>query len=310
MMKMKNQKVLALAGFLAAIAFITSCQKTSSLQTPSAPGQQSVTLYLTDAPGVFDNVFIDIQSVKIKVDTCEDNHPNSNDDNSNDDHHNGNDDHGNDNELGDDHGGNHSGTDDHCEVWQTLNIHPGVYDLLTLRNGIDTLLAHGDNVTAGSLDEIEITLGVNNSVVIDGTEHPLSLDDNTISIKVSDDDFDEFSQDHSRLWLDFDVAGSIVQENDLFILKPVIRFFNLNETGEVKGRVNPSTAVGSIKIYNNTDTASALPDHEGEFEVRGLTPGTYTIFIDATGNYNDVMIDNVVISNDGKKDIGSIQLHQ
>lgn len=307
-----------LTTFIWAIALLmlaAGCQK--NVTQTATPSQQSVALYLTDAPGVFDNVFIDIQSVKIKIDTCSNSQHDQNDDNGNGgaDNHGGNggtDDHGNNSGGTDDHGGNsnHDGTDNNCEVWQSLNITTGVYDLLALRNGIDTLLAHGDNIISGNIDEIEITLGNNNSVVIDGASHSLSLANNAISIKVSDDDFDEFSPDHSRLWLDFDVASSIIQQGDVFILQPVIRFFTLNETGEVKGRINPSNAVASVKIYNTTDTAFAIPDREGEFEVRGLKPGTYNILVDATGNYQDATINNVVVGSDGKKDVGIIQLHQ
>src|SRR5689334_8774747 len=122
---------LSLLYCLTAILFFT-CSKEKSL---SPKGQQHVTIYLTDDPGLFDHVFVDIKSVSVLVDTCAQTGS-----------HDGDDDH-----QGDDNGNDDHHTSDSCNIWKSLTITPGVYDLLTLTNGNDTLLASG-NIPVGRIE--------------------------------------------------------------------------------------------------------------------------------------------------------------
>src|SRR5215471_19609069 len=134
--------------FVGAIIFY-ACTKESSVSSSVPPGKQQVNLYLTDDPGFFDKILIDIQSVKVLIDTCS----------KSNEHHDGDDD-------DDDHD-----SANHCIVWDSLAIKPGVYDLLTLSNGTDTLLANGI-IPRGRVIRIKITLGPNNSLVKDSVNYP------------------------------------------------------------------------------------------------------------------------------------------
>src|SRR5690606_34727942 len=50
---------------------IYACSKNNSAEPEAIPeGQQRVNLMLTDDPGLFDQVLIDIQKVEVLVDTC------------------------------------------------------------------------------------------------------------------------------------------------------------------------------------------------------------------------------------------------
>src|SRR3989339_1153724 len=60
---------IAAAAILVSFVF-TACNKSASVESPI--GTQSVSFYLTDALGVFDNVFIDIKSVSLLIDTSKD----------------------------------------------------------------------------------------------------------------------------------------------------------------------------------------------------------------------------------------------
>ncbi|MFX7870492.1 hypothetical protein ABTK02_20850, partial [Acinetobacter baumannii] len=66
--KMKKTNTFYFIAICLAITMfiLASCSKNSSLE--SAPGQQTVSLYLTDGPGFFDKVNVDIRAVKILVD--------------------------------------------------------------------------------------------------------------------------------------------------------------------------------------------------------------------------------------------------
>lgn len=199
-------KLSKLYGFGAVIVLaamvLYACSKNDSTEQALPPGSQQVSLYLTDDPGFFDNVHVDIKAVKVLIDTCSKN--NRDDDDDDDD---------------DDHQGRHDDDDDDrnkCGIWETLDIKPGVYDLLTLRNGTDTLLANGI-IPQGKIRLIKIELGENNSLVKDSVKYPLRLFpglSSTIVIKVKGGDWDEYQPDRFRLWLDFDVTRSVIRVRD------------------------------------------------------------------------------------------------
>jgi hypothetical protein len=269
---------------LSAIAFlftvlVYSCSKDSMGSATVPAGQQDVSLYLTDAPGFFDKVLVDIRSVQVLVDTCSSRRNNFH---------------------------------DTCNVWEPLNITPGIYDLLTLRNGTDTLLA-GATIPAGNISFIKIQLGPNDSLVKDSVSYPLQLrDSSVILVDVHRNRWDEFRPGRFRLWLDFDVSRSVVNvRNNEFFLDPFIRVFTINTTGSVSGDVSPiRDAFPVISVYNSSDTSYALPARNGSFQVRGLTPGTYNVFINASNGYADTTITGVNVTANNNVSIGNIKLHK
>ncbi|MGN6418973.1 MAG: DUF4382 domain-containing protein [Pseudobacter sp.] len=278
---------------LASLVFY-ACSKNDSSEKALPPGSQQVSLYLTDDPGFFDNVHVDIRSVKVLIDTCsKDNRVEDNDH----DHHDWDDD--------DD--------DNKCVNWQTLDIKPGVYDLLTLRNGTDTLLANGI-IPQGKIRLIKIELGNNNSLVKDSTEYPLKLFpglSSSIIIKVKGGDWDEYQPDRFRLWLDFDVTRSVIRVRDgVFYLKPVIHLFTVKATGAVAGRIEPRDAWPVISVFNGSDTAYALPFRNGLWKARGLKSGTYSIFVNASNGYKDTTITGVEVRAGKETVVDRISLHK
>lgn len=277
-----------MAAFALLAIFIASCSKDQSVgKVP--PGQQNVSLYLSDDPGLFDHVFIDIQAVRVLVDTSTAD--------SSDHHH---------------HDCDYDDYKDTSVVWMDLNIRPGVYDLLSLRNGTDTLLASG-NIPQGKIKRIKITLGSNNSLVKDSVSYPLHLfpGDSVITIKLVGNEFDEYLAGHLQLWLDFNIGKSIVLlRNNQFYLRPYIRLFVTKATGSVAGIVVPWDAYPVVSVYNDKDTAYAIPWHDGRFKVRGLAPGTYTVFVNASNGYQDTTISNVSVTARQVTELGKITLHK
>lgn len=176
---MKKSILIFAALFIAVTVFtISSCQKNDNGNT------STLQLRLTDGPGDFEEVNVDIRDVKVKF---------------------------NDDTLAND-------------GWIDLNVNAGVYDLLRLQNGIDTVLATGNNIPQNAiLREIRIYLGQNNSVKVNGQVHPLVLnsgDHPKLKIKVSK----KLQATFETVVIDFDAGLSIKQEgNGTYRLIPVIK---------------------------------------------------------------------------------------
>lgn len=280
--------IILMAAFSSAAIFI-ACSKDKSNVSAVPAGQQRVSLYLSDDPALFDKVLIDIQSVKVLVDT-------SSADSLDHRHHDRDCDDGRDTSV----------------IWQDLAIRPGVYDLLTLRNGADTLLAAG-NIPQGKIKRIKITLGANNSLVKDSVSYPLHLmrGDSVITLKLYGHEFDEYLTGQLQLWLDFNVGKSIIKvRNGEFYLKPFIRMFIMKATGTIEGKITPWDAYAVVSVYNATDTAYAIPFRDGKFKVRGLAPGSYTVFVNASNGYQDTTITDVTVNAREETELPKIELHK
>lgn len=305
---MKSKKTIFNLALLAATAsfLMIACSKNNSADT-SAPTatQQSVSLFLTDGPGAFNNVFLDIASVEVLVDTSKNTRRNDG--------------------CNWDSFGRKDKKPDSSFVWNNLNVKAGVYDLLQLRNGVDTLLATA-NITKGSVRLIRINLGTNNSIIKDSITYPLNFLPNApsyIIIKLNGNEWEHTSINASRLWLDFDVAKSIIFYNNTYYLVPFLRNFIPSQTGTIWGNVSPRDAFPEVvQVFSLTDTALALPNRDGNFKVRGLKDGTYSVWIHSlrtdsasiaipsSNLYKDTTITNVVISNASNISIGNIILHK
>lgn len=287
---------------LVAVTLMGACKKDNSASnTPIPDNKQKVSLYLSDDPGYFDKVLLDIRSVEVLVDTC----GKTDDENWQDkDRCWWDEDHRNDRNNG----------KDSCQLWDSLSIHPGVYDLLTLRNGADTLLA-GGVVSKGTMERIRITIGDNNSLVKNGVTYPVKSisGQSKIIVRVRHSEWDALSTDNLQLWLDFDVQRSIIRTwNGQFILKPFINVFTILKMGSISGNVTPWDAYPVISIYNNAnDTLYALPWRNGDFKVRGLKVGdNWNVFVNASNGYKDTTITGVKVVQGKDTKIGNIKLHQ
>ncbi len=291
-MKSKNN-FLYLAGalVLSLTFFLTSCQKDSGSNNISSPRQLSV--YLTDDPCNYDSVLVDIKFVEVKIDTSkehmnDDQHGDSDDDKDDDNKHN-----------------------DAYGKWDTLRINPGVYNIMKLRNGIDTLLGTA-NIPVGSIRKIRLTLGTNNRVVVNGVSKPLNLlagSDKYVYVKVHKEDEDDDNNVHTSLWLDFNVCESIKMINGQYYLKPVLKPFGKKNYGEIKGKVLPSAARALVTATSGSNTATAIPENDGEYKIRGLKPGTYSINFKGSGGYKDTTINNIQVQKNKETKIATVTLH-
>ena len=291
-MKTFSKFFLGTVAVVAVLIFFYACQKDVSGNNANVPaGKMKFSVFLTDGPLDFQQVLIDIQQIAVKVDTCRRNHDEDHDGQGCDDDHD-------------------RINNSQCEYWDTLNIRPGIYDLLKLRNGLDTLLASGFLIN-GKIERIKFTLGTNNSVMVDSVVHTLHLinNQNFVYVNIHRDHLDSLSSNNFQLFLDFNLARSILFINGQYWLKPFLKPFSLHSTGEIEGKIRPVHSFGTIKAYNATDTAFAWPADEGEFKIRGLSDGTYSVFIHGINGYQDTTINNVAVQRGRETQLGTIQLH-
>ena len=286
-----NKKLLrtfSLILFLFAV-LITACKKDDSAAMPAA--NQRLSLYLTDDPSPYDSVLIDIKYVEVKVDTS--------------DHHKRDDHFGdNDNDRDDDHRGR-----DEFGKWDTIKIIPGIYNVSKLKNGIDTLL--GTVTINGTIRKIRITLGTDNSLRMEGVAYPLNLlpgTNNYLYVKIKGLHHHEAVFGQTSLWIDFDISRSIISRAGQYYLRPVLRPFCDNNFARVKGNVLPAEAAPLVVVYNATDTANAIPHPNGDFKIRGLKEGTYSVLFKGSNGYRDTTLLNVELLKGVEKNIPPVIL--
>ena len=269
---------------------ITACKKDSAPASP-ATGTQKLSVYLTDDPAMYDSVLTDIKYVEVKLDTDE---AHKNDDHFGDNDHDKDNDHKDKDEFG---------------KWDTLNITPGIYNLSKLRNGIDTLL--GTASINGTIRKIRITLGTNNSISVAGVIYPLNLlpgVNNYLYVKINNRHHQETASGQIALWIDFDISRSIIMANGQYYLKPVLRPFCDNNFASLKGKVLPSAATPLVTVYNATDTANGIPREDGDFKIRGLREGNYSILFKGFNGYHDTTITNIQVKNGEEKTMPTVTL--
>lgn len=255
----------------------TKKQSSSTMQTSSINKPATAKVYLTDhQTPIFDSVFIDIQKLEVKVE----------DSNSTND------------------------------GWTTLSIKLGVYNILRFRNGLDTLFANG-TLPNNLIRKIRLTLGANNSLMKNGQSFSLKIksDDKQVVANLDNTNFD-VSGSQVFFWIDFDAGNSIQVDNsgsgnnNGFLLKPRIKIFTHSQSGRIEGKVFPRDADVIVKAIMGSDTATAIPEREGEFKIVGLNAGTYHVLIDAQNGYVDTTINNVVVRKGEDTHLSAITLHK
>ncbi|SIQ68049.1 DUF4382 domain-containing protein [Pontibacter lucknowensis] len=233
-------------------------------------GTARMEVRMTDAPGDYEEVNVDIRSVQI-----------------------------------------HKENTDSESGWLTLDeINPGVYNLLDFANGRDTLLASA-NLPAGTISQIRLVLGENNSVKLkNGTVVDLKTPSGQTSglkLQLNADLREDVTY---VVLLDFDAAKSVVARgNGQYNLKPVIRTVTQAIAGAIQGRVTPAELKPGIYVISAAnDTIGGFANENGDFLIKGVRAGTYTVKFYTENDEHNKTVENVTVAQDQVKSIGTIDL--
>ncbi|WP_299989966.1 DUF4382 domain-containing protein [uncultured Pontibacter sp.] len=250
---------------MSGLVWFSSCDSDSD-----SNGTARMEVRMTDAPGDYEEVNVDIRSVQI-----------------------------------------HKENTDSESGWLTLDeINPGIYNLLDFANGRDTLLASA-NLPAGTISQIRLVLGENNSVKLkNGTVVDLktpSGQTSGVKLQLNADLREDVTY---VVLLDFDAAKSVVARgNGQYNLKPVIRTVTQAIAGAIQGRVTPADLKPGIYVISAAnDTIGGFANENGDFLIKGVRAGTYTVKFYTENDEHNKTVENVTVAQDQVKNIGTIDL--
>jgi len=264
---MKNLKKFLLSCFsiLVLSVFVLSCSDSDD----SSAETSRIKVGITDNPGDYDEVNIEILDVKIK---------NSND------------------------------TSDDGWVSIGI-ANPGIYNLLDLTGGVTASLSDsqipsgylgqirlilGDNNTVVK-DGVTYPLNTPSA-----QQSGLKLQVNqTLEPNFTYDFLIDFDVNRSIV---VQAGGS-----GIFNLTPVLRISSVANSGSISGTVDTGDYQVSASVIVGTVEVSALTNSEGVFYLHGIPAGTYTLTLtpDPASTFTPLIIENVVVVNGVNTDIGT-----
>lgn len=226
---------------------IVGCSNSNNSNLESA----TISVKLVDEPGDYENVFVEVIDVMVKY--------------------------GNDAE-------NENEDEDSENGWESLGIiNPGIYDLLELTGGLSLELVDNEEIEAGTIKQIRLVLGENNSVVLEGEEEPRPLRTPSAQqsgLKVMVNQAIEAGFNYDFI-LDFDADASIIMAGNSgnINLKPVLRASLEVNSGILAGNILPADIAVEITVASGDVMASTFTNGQGDFEILGLPAGIYTVTI-------------------------------
>lgn len=262
--KLNFKKLTSLFLAVVAVTTFSSCSEDDDQNKNSA----QLVIHMTDAPGDYDEVNVEVVDVQIKADAS---------------------------------------TEESGWV-SVGNVNTGIYDLLSLTGGVTQLLADvnvpagplgqirlvlGNNNTVvingesqplstPSAQQSGLKLQVNQNLEA-GKRYEFLLDFNVDQSIVS--------------------AGT----SGGFILKPVIRLAAMEGTGIITGEVQPSIAQTVVRARNAANDISAYTDEAGNFSLHGVPAGTYQITVTSAAG-TTATVNNVVVASGATVDLEPIFL--
>jgi len=196
--------------------------------------------------------------------------------------------------------------------WITLAVeNPGVYNLMGFSNGNALLLIGDTAIAPGTMTELRLILGTNNSVIVDGITCELKTPSGQTSgykIKMAPQILEP--DGFYRLVIDFDVNESFHPTgNNKYMLKPVVRGYLETAIGEIAGIIIPPAGAYFVEALNATDTAGTyIEQSNGSFLISTVMPGTYNVTFYANPGFADKTIGNVVVAAGQIIQMGSVTI--
>jgi len=225
----------------------------SCTQGLEGSGKALVNIRLIDAPGDFDEAWIEILGVEILQNR--------------------------------DRGSN--GSPSAFIAYQQPNQQVNISKLV----GEGVLLIGRTEISVGDISQLSLILGEDHFLMKDGERRSLNLkspDDAKVEMTVDYAMEESLSYD---IYLDFELEKSIIGTSDSnqFLLSPRVRSFLRSETSEMGGRIRPAEARPVLFAIQGSDTVTTMTDAQGTFLLRGLKEGIHSLFINPREPYLDTM---------------------
>jgi hypothetical protein len=304
---MKRHKFLALVMVLLLTGSFQACSSSSSSDNGTVTPSGSMSVFVTDAPGDFDNVYITLKDIWFHTSAS-------------------------------------AGPQDAGWIKRPLAA-PVTVDLLTLTNGTMQSLWNGVTLPVGDYQQIRLVLAdsddaltasasalnlsFNNEVKTNNIEYPLHIPDAGHGIQLVGH-FGITDGGTLRLAIDFDADNDVVEfrHGQEYVLKPRLRYFDLDNVGAIIGTLNTGTTFTSaprfvIKAEGLSDDGTyhvvkrwTVPNKtDGTFvlyPVSAMTTSTYDVLVRGL-DYQTVIIKGVPVTRgttptSGATNIGTITM--
>lgn len=249
----------------------------------SENGKAHMKVKLTDAPGDYQEVNIDVQALRIHYT------PFSSDTAS-----------------------------DPSGEWIELPVEPMQVNLLELTNGVDTLLTDAPDLEPGYYKELRLILGSENTVMVDSTIQDLKVPSGQQSGYKIKFKTELEAGENIDVVVDFDAGRSVHKagKSGKYILKPVLKAFVESgdevEVGSISGAIEPTETAPNIYAITGEDTsATTQAGDDGEFLLQGLESGQYDLSIEPTDDqYEDTTLFDIMVKEGEQNEVGIITLEE
>lgn len=191
--------------------------------------------------------------------------------------------------------------------WVNLSNQTTSLNVLSLTNGSEITLANTAQVQAGLYTRLRIRYAPQASITLQNSAGSLQagfiggVNETEIIIHQEIN-----AQTGVDLLLDFNVAQSVIETSGQYIIDPVITVITDPNTG-IKGQVKGASHA-AVKLDNAMLHYSTYITASGEFLIRGVEPGIYTLTIFPQEAAQPTIINNVTISDGEIHSMGNIQL--
>jgi hypothetical protein len=197
--------------------------------------------------------------------------------------------------------------------WIDLAVTPDRYNLLELMNNAGVTLAN-QILPEGDYGEIRLVIECEGDqapeIVIAGESFPLKVPSGCTSGFKLKGEFTLTADHETVLIMDFDMQKSVHQTgNGKYMLKPVVRFIQVDAAGNITGEVTPNVprtivyafAPNAFTGENFDDSVNAtIVREDGAFTLAALPAGTYDLVVAVAGYEIAVYAEDVVV--EGGKD--------
>lgn len=254
---------------IASLPFVISCKKNNN----EGRGNARLQVYLTDAPGDYEAVYIDVKDVMINV-------------------------------TGDTINGWQSLSGVNAGVYDLLKL-VNDDDTLLADALIPTGRLHQLRLVLGTENYVKIE-GTPQLIKL---ETP-SAQQSGLKLNIQQDVVDGILY---TIVLDFDVARSIVKTgNSKYILKPLIRTVLNAVGGSIKGVVMPKDFPTAVFAINGIDTvASTFTATNGGYLIKGLPAGSYSVYyLPGDTTYQDSLRTGISVMFNAVTIVDTTTLHQ